>query len=82
MKNVKVRIYNTCKYEKGGAMYLDVEYKNVQGFEVKTYSVEQMCKMGFVEFDDYDEYLEITLENGKTSIFRNSYVDLFIIYHP
>ena len=35
--------------------------------------------MGFDTVDEFEEYLILTFENGETSTFRNSHVDLFRI---
>ena len=81
MMNVKVKIYNGVKYNRETEKFSDVEYKNIKRFEVVT--GEKATEIGNEtdanSRDEYNEYLVITLENGETSTFCNSHVDLFII---
>ena len=79
--DVKVKIYNGVKYNKDSEKVAEVEYKNIQGFEVVF--GERATKIGFEtdenSRDEFNEYLVITLEDGETSTFCNSHVDLFRI---
>ena len=79
--NVKVKIYNGVKYNMKSEKVAEVEYKNIKRFEVVT--GERATEIGNEtdanSRDEYNEYLVITLEDGETTTFRNSYVDLFII---
>ena len=81
MMNVKVKVYNEVKYNANSEKVAEVEYNNIRGYEVVT--GERATEIGLEtdgsSRDDYSEYLIITLENGETSTFRNSYVDLFRI---
>ena len=75
----RVRIYDGIKFFKCKKVK-DIYYRNIRGFEVVT--GERATKIG-EETDDnsrdeYNEYLVITLEDGNTSTFCNSHVDLFI----
>lgn len=81
MMNVKVKVYDKCKYEKDSKKVAEVEYCNIQGFEVVTgkRATEIGNETDESSRDNYNEYLIITLENGEISTFRNSYVDLFRI---
>ena len=58
-----------------------VEYKNIQSFEVVF--GERATEIGLEtdenSRDEFNEYLVITLEDGETSTFCNSHVDLFRI---
>ena len=78
---VKVKIYNGVKYESSSKKVAEVEYTNVRGYDVVT--GDRATKIGLEtdknSRDEYNEYLIITLENGETATFRNSYVDMFII---
>lgn len=79
--DVKVKIYNGVKYNKDSEKVAEVEYKNIQGFEVVF--GERATKIGLEtdenSRDEFNEYLVITLEDGETSTFCNSHVDLFRI---
>ena len=82
MMNVKVKIYNGVKYEATSEKVAEVKYNNIRGYEVVT--GDKATEIGLEtdenSRDEYNEYLMITLENGDTSTFRNSYVDMFRIY--
>lgn len=79
--NVKVIIYDEVKYNPTSAKIAEVEYKNIKGFKVVT--GEEATQIGLTtdenSRDAYNEYLVITLEDGETTTFRNSNVDLFRI---
>ena len=81
MMNVKVKIYNGVKYNTETKKVAEVEYENIQGFEVVT--GERATKIGLEtdenSRDEYNEYVVITLESGETATFCNSHVDLFRI---
>ena len=81
MMDVKVKIYNVVKYNMEAEKVAEVEYKNIKRFEVVT--GERAMEIGNEtdenSRDEYNEYLVITLEDGETSTFCNSHVDLFII---
>ena len=80
MMNVRLKIYDGCKYTNICNKVKEVLYTNIKGFEVVT--GERATKIGEEtdedSRDEYNEYLVITLEDGNTSTFRNSHVDLFI----
>ena len=80
MMNVRLKIYDGCKYTNICNKVKEVLYTNIKGFEVVT--GERATKIGEEtdgnSRDEYNEYLIITLEDGDTSTFRNSHVDLFI----
>ena len=80
MMNVRLKIYDGCKYTNICNKVKEVLYTNIKGFEVVT--GERATKIGEEtdgnSRDEYNEYLLITLEDGDTSTFRNSHVDLFI----
>lgn len=79
--NVKVRVYDECKYSKTSEKIAEVEYYNIRGFEVMTgdRAAEIANETDADGQDEYNEYLVIELENGETATFRNSHVDLFRI---
>ena len=69
--DVKVKIYNGVKYNKDSEKVAEVEYKNIQGFEVVF--GERATQIGLEtdenSRDEFNEYLVITLEDGETSTF-------------
>ena len=75
---VKVKVYDGVKYNKGSEKVAEVEYQ-IEDYEVKQISDEEIAAMGFDTVDEFEEYLILTFENGETSTFRNSHVDLFRI---
>lgn len=72
---VKVKVYDRCKYEVESKKVAEAEY-NIKTFEVKEIAEDEILKT-FDCADEFNEYLILTLENGETSTFRNSHVDLF-----
>ena len=79
MMNVLVKVYNMSKYNEESKKVAEVEYNNIKGYEVKMIEDEEIYNMGFDEVDEYKEYLILTLEDGETSTFKNSHVDMFRI---
>ena len=77
MMNVKVKVYDQSKYNAESKQVAEVEYRNIKAFEVKVIEDEEIFNMGFDEVDEDKEYLILTTEDGETSTFRNSLVDLF-----
>ena len=75
---VKVKVYDGVKYWDGTEKVAEVEY-DIKDYEVKQISDEEIAAMGFDTVDEFGEYLILTFENGETSTFRNSHVDLFRI---
>lgn len=81
-KHVKLNIYSECKYTANEEVFENrkvVEYENVIGFEVVTgeqaKEIEKDTDGSCI--DDMHEYLLLYFEDGETSTFRNSYVDMF-----
>lgn len=81
MLNVKVKVYSGVKYDLSNEKVTEVEYKNIEGFEVVT--GERATEIGSMtdeeSRDEYNEYLVITFKDGQTATFCNSHVDLFRI---
>lgn len=73
---VKVKVYNMSKYNPNSKKVAEVEY-NPTKIEVVEIPDEQIYTMGFDEIDEFGEYLIMTHEDGETSTFRNSHVDVF-----
>lgn len=76
---VLVEVYDSCKYEAGSKKVGEARY-DIEKFEVKQISDEEIFKMGFDEVDPHGEYLILTLAGGETSTFRNSLCDMFKDY--
>lgn len=74
---VKVRVYDGSKYT-ASKVAGEVEYE-INGFEVKQISDEEIRNMGFDETDPCGEYLTLKLLDGDTATFRNSFCDMFRI---
>lgn len=81
MLNVKVKVYSGVKYDLSNEKVAEVEYKDIEGFEVVT--GERATEIGSMtdeeSKDEYNEYLVITFKDGQTATFCNSHVDLFRI---
>ena len=81
MLNVKVKVYSGVKYDLSNEKVAEVEYKDIEGFEVVT--GERATEIGSMtdeeSRDEYNEYLAITFKDGQTATFCNSHVDLFRI---
>ena len=81
MLNVKVKVYSGVKYDLSNEKVAEVEYKDIEGFEVVT--GERATEIGNMtdeeSRDEYNEYLVITFKDGQTATFCNSHVDLFRI---
>lgn len=75
---VKVKVYDGVKYCDGTKKVAEVEY-DINDYEVKYISDDEIATMGFDTVDEFGEYLILTFENGETSTFCNSHVDLFRI---
>lgn len=77
--NIKVKIYNSSKYNKDSQKVAEVEYKGCKGFEVREMTDDEIFALGFVETDEYKEYIFITFADGEIATFRNSICDIFKI---
>ena len=77
---IKIKGYNETKYEAEEKAF-EITYSKVADFKViagdQAKEIEDNCDEEMV--DEYGEYLVITFEDGETSTFRNSHVDLFIV---
>ena len=81
MMNVKVKFYDGVKYEATSEKIAEIEYNNIRGYEVVTgdKATEIGLETDEKSRDEYNEYLIITLEDGETTTFCNSHVDMFRI---
>lgn len=79
--DVKIKVYDICKYEADSKKVAEVIYRNIKGYEVVT--GDKATEIGNMtdeaSRDEYNEYLIITLADGETATFCNSEVDLFRI---
>ena len=77
--NVILQIYDGDKYNYDSEPVAKVEYNNIKGYEVVT--GERALEIGLEtdenSRDEYNEYLIITLEDGKTATFCSSHVYMF-----
>ena len=78
--NVRLKIYDGCKYTSICNKVKEVLYTNIKGFEVVTGErADQIISQTDGScIDPFNEYLRIYLEDGSTATFCNSHVDLFI----
>lgn len=81
MMNVKINIYNGVKYDTSSKKVAEVEYTNIKGYGVVTGDIATKIGLETDENsrDENNEYLIIMLENGETTAFCNSRVDMFSI---
>ena len=80
--NVKIKVYDICKYEADSKKVAEVIYRNIKDYEVVTgdRATEIGNETDDASRDEYNEYLVITLNDGDTATFCNSHVDMFIEY--
>ena len=77
---VNVKLYNKCKYQEDSKVILSVNLNDVSSVEVKKIpECEILSTTDGSDVDDYNKYTILTFENGKTSTYRHSYVDVFRI---
>ena len=78
MMNVKVKLYDLPKYDPESKKFAEVEYKDVESYEVKTIPAEEIAAT-YDMVDENDEYLILTFADGDTATFRNSHTDMFMM---
>ena len=81
-RKVMLDVYEECKYTASDEVFENskqVTYDNVVAFEVVTGKKAELIENNTdgSNIDDFHEYLVLYMEDGSTSTFRNSYVDLF-----
>lgn len=79
---MKVKVYDEVKYSPLSQKVAEIEYDGVEGFDVVSdpVTVEEIENhTDAAGIDENHEYLILYFENGETSTFRNSHVDLFRI---
>ena len=83
--NAKLEIYSGCKYTAHSMADLGeiitTEYKGIINWEIISGedAAELEKETDGTEIDEVHEYLRLNFEDGATSIFRNSHVDMFRI---
>ena len=77
MMKVKVVIYDMMKYATESKKVSEAYYDDVERIEVKSISDEDIYNDGYDQTDEYKEYAILTVTDGTTATFRNSYVDIF-----
>ena len=79
--NATIVIMDDVKYKESAKEFKEVRYTNVKAFEVvsgeKAKEIEAHTDGSCI--DEYHEYLVLYFEDGNTSTFRNSHVDMFAI---
>lgn len=77
-------VYDECKYTASEEVFKNAKEINYRGLTkwviVTGKDAEAIeAETDGSSIDDCHEYLELHFEDGTTSTFRNSYVDLFVI---
>ena len=80
--NVKIKVYDSCKYVVDSKKVAEVIYRNIKDYKVVTgnKATEIGLETDENSRDEYNEYLVITLADGETATFCNSQVDMFVEY--
>ena len=77
---LNIKLYDKCKYEEDAKIIKDVNITDIISLEVVEIPASKiLTETDGSCVDDYNEYLILTYDNGDTSTYRNSYVDVFII---
>ena len=77
---LNIKLYDKCKYEEDAKIIKDVNITGIISLEVVDIPASKiLTETDGSCVDDYNEYLILTYDNGETSTYRNSYVDVFRI---
>ena len=77
---LNIKLYDKCKYEEDAKIIKDVNITDIISIEVVEIPASKiLTETDGSCVDDYNEYLILTYDNGETSTYRNSYVDVFRI---
>ena len=77
---LNIKLYDKCKYEEDAKIIKDVNITGIISLEVVEIPASKiLTETDGSCVDDYNEYLILTYDNGETSTYRNSYVDVFRI---
>lgn len=71
-----VKVYDKSKYDAESKKIAECTY-DISKMEVVTMTDNEIYNLGFDDVDEHGEYLVLTFDNGETSTFRNSRVDVF-----
>lgn len=82
--SAELEVYSECKYTASAEVFENckrVRYDGIIAWEIVTgEDAEEILKeTDYTCVDDYNEYLVLHFEDGETSTYRNSYVDMFRI---
>ena len=78
---MNMKLYDKCKYGEDAKVIKDVNITGIASLEVKEIPASEILRETDGScVDDYNEYLILTYDNGETSTFRNSYVDVFRLH--
>ena len=78
---MNMKLYDKCKYGEDAKVIKDVNITGIASLEVKEIPESEILRETDGScVDDYNEYLILTYENGETSTYRNSYVDVFRLH--
>lgn len=77
-------VYDECKYTASKEVFknaIKVDYEELTEWVIVTGKDAEAieAETDGNSIDDYHEYLELHFVDGTVSMFRNSYVDLFVI---
>lgn len=78
---VELHVFNECKYTEELGEHIVVKYRGVKSWSIISGGKEAEAIENIVDADGIDEnheYLVLHFEDGTTSTFRNSYVDMFV----
>ena len=75
--NIKVKLYDCCKYNPESKKTAEITYNDVENMEIKMISDAEIYDMGYDEPDEYQDYSILTFNDGSTATFRNSRCDIF-----
>ena len=78
---INMKLYDKCKYGEDAKVIKDVNITGIASLEVKEIPASEILRETDGScVDDYNEYLILTYDNGETSTYRNSYVDVFRLH--
>ena len=78
---INMKLYDKCKYGEDAKVIKDVNITGIESLEVKEIPANEiLSETDGSCVDDYNEYLILTYDNGETSTYRNSYVDVFRLH--
>ena len=73
---VTIKVYDQCKYNRDSKEVGESTY-DIINYRIAYKADEEIYDEGFDTVDPYHEYLILEHDDGTTSTFRNSFVDMF-----